>query len=178
MRVQSSVDLASYPFRAGWTQRRKEKIDHARSEIRTSGLSLGSQLAYQTLDRSCNAAPPSSGVPLSYLMMNDSPVSMKAGDYLQSLPRSDAVQIFRARARHTLLLADRARHGWSTTTACRLCGERDETITHVLSECREVVGDRPSGWPAVPVNEILWCGDRVAMSTAAKIMRKFLRAMQ
>ncbi|GFN81956.1 hypothetical protein PoB_000846200 [Plakobranchus ocellatus] len=27
--------------------------------------------------RSCNAAPPSCGVPLSYLMMNDSPVSMK-----------------------------------------------------------------------------------------------------
>ncbi|GFN83515.1 hypothetical protein PoB_001002100 [Plakobranchus ocellatus] len=32
---------------------------------------------YQTLGRSCNATPPSSGVPLSYLMMNDSPVSMK-----------------------------------------------------------------------------------------------------
>ncbi|GFO05991.1 reverse transcriptase [Plakobranchus ocellatus] len=36
----------------------------------------------------------------------------KAGDYLQGLPRlSDAVQIFRARARHTLLLADRSPHG-------------------------------------------------------------------
>ncbi|GFN94433.1 RNA-directed DNA polymerase from [Plakobranchus ocellatus] len=35
----------------------------------------------------------------------------KAAHYLQSLPRSDAVQIFRARAKHTLLLADRARHG-------------------------------------------------------------------
>ncbi|GFN84234.1 ribonuclease h [Plakobranchus ocellatus] len=31
----------------------------------------------------------------------------KAGNYLQSLPRSDAVQIFRERAKHTLLLADR-----------------------------------------------------------------------
>ncbi|GFO25019.1 hypothetical protein PoB_005152400 [Plakobranchus ocellatus] len=102
----------------------------------------------------------------------------KAGDYLQGLPRSEAVQIFRARARHTLLLADRARHGWSATTAC-LCGERDETISHVLSECREVVGNCSSGLPAVPANEILWCGDRVAMSAAAKIMRKFLRrAMQ
>ncbi|GFO07121.1 hypothetical protein PoB_003362600 [Plakobranchus ocellatus] len=84
----------------------------------------------------------------------------KAGDYLQGLPRSDAVQIFGARAKHTLLLADRARHGWSETTACRLCGEREETISHVLSECREVVGDPTSGWPAMPVNEILWCGDR------------------
>ncbi|GFN94041.1 reverse transcriptase [Plakobranchus ocellatus] len=99
----------------------------------------------------------------------------KARDYLQCLPRSDAVQIFRTRAKHTLLLADRARHGWSATTACRLCGEREETITHVLSECREIAGDRLSGWSARPMNEILWCCDRVAMSTAAKIMRKFLR---
>ncbi|GFO19799.1 hypothetical protein PoB_004630400 [Plakobranchus ocellatus] len=103
----------------------------------------------------------------------------KAGDYLQSVPRSDAVQIFRARAKHTLFLADRARHVWSATTACRLCGEQEETVQHVLSECWEVAGDRPSGWPDKPANEILWCGDRVAMSTAAKIMRMFLRrAMQ
>ncbi|GFN79017.1 hypothetical protein PoB_000552300 [Plakobranchus ocellatus] len=65
----------------------------------------------------------------------------KAGDYLQGLPRSDTVQNFRARAKHTLILADRARHGWSATSACRLCGEQEETITHVLSECREMVGD-------------------------------------
>ncbi|GFO26175.1 hypothetical protein PoB_005268000 [Plakobranchus ocellatus] len=71
----------------------------------------------------------------------------KAGDYLQSLPRSAVVQIFRARAKHTLLLADRARHGWSATTACHLWGEQEETVTHILSECREVAGDRPSGWP-------------------------------
>ncbi|GFO43126.1 multiple epidermal growth factor-like domains 10 [Plakobranchus ocellatus] len=94
----------------------------------------------------------------------------KAGDYLQGLPRSDTVQIFRARARHMLLLADRARHGWSATTACRLCGEQKETVSHVLSECREVVGDRHRGWRAVPVNEILWCGDRLAKSTATKII--------
>ncbi|GFO15062.1 hypothetical protein PoB_004156700 [Plakobranchus ocellatus] len=99
----------------------------------------------------------------------------KAGDYLQSLPRSDAVQIFRARAKHTLLLADRARHGWSATTACHLYGEQEETVMHVLSECREVASSGPSGWPDKPVNEILWCGDRVVMSMAAKIMRKFLR---
>ncbi|GFN95616.1 hypothetical protein PoB_002212200 [Plakobranchus ocellatus] len=103
----------------------------------------------------------------------------KAGDYLQSLPRSDVVQIFRARAKHTLLLPDRARHGWSETTACRLCGEQEETVMHVLSECREMAGDRPSGWSYKPASEILWCGDRIVMSTAAKIMRKFLRrAMQ
>ncbi|GFO26812.1 hypothetical protein PoB_005331700 [Plakobranchus ocellatus] len=99
----------------------------------------------------------------------------KAGDYLQSLPRSDAVQIFRARAKHTLLLADRARHGWSATTACRLCAVQQETVTLVLSECQEVAGDHPSGWPDKPVNEILWCDDRVVMSTAAKILQKFLR---
>ncbi|GFO41036.1 hypothetical protein PoB_006754100 [Plakobranchus ocellatus] len=89
--------------------------------------------------------------------------------------KSDAVQIFRARAKHTLLLADRARHGWSATTACRLCGEQEESIAHVLTECRELADVRPGGWPTVPLNEILWCGNRVAMTTAATIMRKFLR---
>ncbi|GFO44645.1 reverse transcriptase [Plakobranchus ocellatus] len=103
----------------------------------------------------------------------------KARDLLQNLPRSDAVQIFRARAKHTLLMADGARHGWSLTTACRLCEEQEETIAHVLSECREMADVRPGGWPTVSVNEILWYGNRVAMSTAAKIMRKFLqRAMR
>ncbi|GFN75125.1 RNA-directed DNA polymerase from, partial [Plakobranchus ocellatus] len=103
----------------------------------------------------------------------------KAGDFLQGLPRSDAVQIFRAKARHTLLLADRARHGWSATTACHLCGEQEETVQHILSGCREVADDRPRGRPDTHANEILWRGDRVAMSTAAKIMWKFLRrAMQ
>ncbi|GFN90702.1 RNA-directed DNA polymerase from [Plakobranchus ocellatus] len=55
----------------------------------------------------------------------------KAGDYLQSLPRSDAVQIFCARVKHKLLLADLARHGWSAITACHLCGEHEETVQHV-----------------------------------------------
>ncbi|GFO25129.1 hypothetical protein PoB_005163400 [Plakobranchus ocellatus] len=103
----------------------------------------------------------------------------KARDLLQNLPRSDAVQIFRARAKHTLLLADRARHGWSATAACRLCGEQEESIAHVLTECRELADVRPGGWPTVPLSEILWCGNRVAMTTAATIMRKFLqRAMR
>ncbi|GFO36891.1 hypothetical protein PoB_006339600 [Plakobranchus ocellatus] len=103
----------------------------------------------------------------------------KARDLLQGLPRSDAVQIFRARAKHTLLLADRARHGWSVTTVCRLCGEQEESIAHVLSECREMADVRPGKWPTVPMSEILWCGDRAAMRTSAKIMRKFLqRAMR
>ncbi|GFO49852.1 hypothetical protein PoB_007635700 [Plakobranchus ocellatus] len=57
-------------------------------------------------------------------------------------------------------------------------GKRKETVQHVLSECREVARDRPRGWPDAPANEILWRGDRVAMSTAAKIMRKFLRRDQ
>ncbi|GFN85488.1 hypothetical protein PoB_001199400 [Plakobranchus ocellatus] len=64
----------------------------------------------------------------------------KANDYLQGLQRSDAVQIFRARAKHTLLLSDRARQGWSATTVCRLCGKQEETALHVLSEYQEMVG--------------------------------------
>ncbi|GFN78876.1 Pol polyprotein [Plakobranchus ocellatus] len=52
----------------------------------------------------------------------------KAGDYLQSLPRSDDVQIFRARAKHTPILADRARHGWSATTAFVFAGNRKKGL--------------------------------------------------
>ncbi|GFN90797.1 hypothetical protein PoB_001730300 [Plakobranchus ocellatus] len=78
---------------------------------------------------------------------------------IRNLPRSDAVQIFRARAKHTLLLADRERHNWSVAIAYCLCGEQEETVQHVLSEC-------PSRWPDKPVYEVLWCGDQVVMSTA------------
>ncbi|GFO00517.1 hypothetical protein PoB_002702200 [Plakobranchus ocellatus] len=103
----------------------------------------------------------------------------KANDYLQGLNRSDAVQIFRAKAKHTLLLSDRARHGWPSNTAWSLCGERKETVLHVLSECGKMYCDRPGGWPEKPVNDILWQHERVDMNTVAKIMRKFLQqAMQ
>ncbi|GFO25006.1 hypothetical protein PoB_005151100 [Plakobranchus ocellatus] len=37
--------------------------------------------------------------------------------------------------------------------------------------------DRSRKWPDTPANEILWRGHRVAMSTAAKIMRKILRGV-
>ncbi|GFN84834.1 hypothetical protein PoB_001134000 [Plakobranchus ocellatus] len=42
-----------------------------------------------------------------------------------------------------------------------------KTVVHVLSKCREVDGDCPCGWPDKLVNETLWCGDQVVMSTAA-----------
>ncbi|GFN85816.1 hypothetical protein PoB_001232200 [Plakobranchus ocellatus] len=42
-----------------------------------------------------------------------------------------------------------------------------------------MAGDRPGWCPNKPVNEIFWRRERVAMTTAAKIIRKFLRrAMQ
>ncbi|GFN78291.1 hypothetical protein PoB_000479700 [Plakobranchus ocellatus] len=40
-----------------------------------------------------------------------------------------------------------------------------------------LAGDHPGGWPKKPVSEILWRRDGVAMTTAAKIMRKFLHAV-
>ncbi|GFO43420.1 hypothetical protein PoB_006992500 [Plakobranchus ocellatus] len=68
---------------------------------------------------------------------------------------------------------------WSVGTS-HICGpvgktrEREQTVLHVMSECREMIGDRPRGWPNKPVNEIIWRRDRVAMITAAKIIRTFL----
>ncbi|GFO13131.1 hypothetical protein PoB_003963600 [Plakobranchus ocellatus] len=49
----------------------------------------------------------------------------KAGDYLQGLHWKDVVQnLSRKSEAHA-------------PSACRLCGEREETVLHVLSECRE-----------------------------------------
>ncbi|GFO17156.1 hypothetical protein PoB_004366100 [Plakobranchus ocellatus] len=79
--------------------------------------------------------------------------AFKANGNLQGLHRSDAVQIFRARARHTLLLSDRARHSWSATTVGRLRGEREQTVLQVLSECRKSASVHLSGWAAISVKD-------------------------
>ncbi|GFO39306.1 receptor-type tyrosine-protein phosphatase kappa [Plakobranchus ocellatus] len=52
-------------------------------------------------------------------------------------------------------------------------GSNGSAVQHVLSECREMVSDHPREWSNRPVNKILWLRDRVAMTTAQKIMRKF-----
>ncbi|GFO27631.1 hypothetical protein PoB_005413600 [Plakobranchus ocellatus] len=60
-----------------------------------------------------NRLSPNSGETLRGLWMKDSPASVKLVKLkiinLYSLERSDVVRIFRARAKHTLLLSDRAR---------------------------------------------------------------------
>ncbi|GFN82770.1 hypothetical protein PoB_000927600 [Plakobranchus ocellatus] len=116
---------------------------------------------------------------LCYLMMNDSPVSMKPTRRVIIYKVCQGVTLYKS------FVHERGtRSSWLTerdTVGPRLLPVvfAGKGKKHVLSECREVVDDRPRRWPTVPVNEILWCGDRVAMSTAAKIMRKFLRrAMQ
>ncbi|GFO45466.1 hypothetical protein PoB_007197100 [Plakobranchus ocellatus] len=85
--------------------------------------------------------------------------------------RSCAVQIFRARAKHTPLLSDRVRQGWSAHYCISsMCGAGRNDL-HVLSQsqCR----DNKS------LGDILLRQDRVAMTAAENIMRKFLqRAMQ
>ncbi|GFO12417.1 hypothetical protein PoB_003892200 [Plakobranchus ocellatus] len=104
---------------------------------------------------------------------------IEANGYLQSLRRNDAVQFFRARARHTLLLSDRARDTWSATSARGLYGEGEGTIPHVLSECRESVNVRPTRWATMSLSDIFWRQDRVDMNAAGNILRMFLgRAMQ
>ncbi|GFO43464.1 hypothetical protein PoB_006996900 [Plakobranchus ocellatus] len=42
------------------------------------------------------------------------------------------------------------------TTVCRLCGEREESVPHVLSECRELANVGHSGWASISLNDILW----------------------
>ncbi|GFO37318.1 hypothetical protein PoB_006382300 [Plakobranchus ocellatus] len=134
------------------------------------------------LGRFCDAAPWNSGVRRSYLMMRDTPKfyeAFKANKYLQCVHRSDAVQIFPAKVRPTLLLLDRAGLGWFATTVCRLCVEREGSVPHVLAECFESASVCPSVWAAMSLNDILWRQDRVAMKAEVNMIEMFLwRAMQ
>ena len=42
----------------------------------------------------------------------------RAGDYCAHLPRGDAVQVFRMRVNHELLLASMSKRGWSQSASC------------------------------------------------------------
>ena len=56
----------------------------------------------------------------------------RADDYCAHLPRGDAVQVFRMRVNHVLLLASMSKRGWSQSASCRLCENRVEDVDHVL----------------------------------------------
>ena len=46
--------------------------------------------------------------------------AQRAGDYCTHLSRGDAVQVFRMRVNHTMLLANLSKRGWSPSASCRL----------------------------------------------------------
>ncbi|GFO20208.1 hypothetical protein PoB_004671300 [Plakobranchus ocellatus] len=66
-------------------------------------------------------------------------------------------------------------HGWSATTVCRLCKEREKTVLHVLSEYRELANVHLSGWANMFLNDIFWRQDRVAISMTANMIQGFFR---
>ncbi|GFN81294.1 hypothetical protein PoB_000780000 [Plakobranchus ocellatus] len=56
-------------------------------------------------------------------------------------------------------------------TLSSFCGEQEKTILHVLSECQELVDNRLMAWASRSLDDAFWRQDRVAMSTAVKLMR-------
>ena len=98
----------------------------------------------------------------------------RAGDYSTHLARGDAVQVFRMRVNHTMLLANLSKRGWSPTASCRLCDYRVEDALHVLFDCPALKDIRSPGWGCRDRNEVLWSGRDVLME-AAKLVKVFLR---
>ena len=70
----------------------------------------------------------------------------RADDYRAHLPRGDAVQVFRMRVNHVLLLASMSKKGWSQPGSCRLCENRVEDVDHVLFDCPALEDCRSPGW--------------------------------
>ncbi|GFO34137.1 hypothetical protein PoB_006064200 [Plakobranchus ocellatus] len=71
-------------------------------------------------------------------------------------------------------------YGWPNTAVCHLCAEREETLPRVFFFQMSGIGQHPSLGMGFQVPEpSLWRQDRVTMSTAADMLRLFLRrAMQ
>ena len=61
--------------------------------------------------------------------------AQRAGDYSAHLIRGHAVQVFRMRVNHVLLLASMSKRGGSQSASCRLCKNRVEDVDYVLFDC-------------------------------------------
>ncbi|KAK3769987.1 hypothetical protein RRG08_061959 [Elysia crispata] len=83
----------------------------------------------------------------------------RADDYCAHLPRGDAVQVFRMRVNHVLLLASMSKRGWSQSASCRLCENRVEDVDHVLFNCPAVEDYRSPGWGCKDRSQVLWQSD-------------------
>ena len=98
----------------------------------------------------------------------------RAGDYCAYLPRGDAVQVFRMRVNHALLLASISKRGWSQSASCRLCENRVKDVDHVLFDCPALEDCRSPGWVCQDRSLVLW-SERSVLVEAAKLVRVFLR---
>ena len=98
----------------------------------------------------------------------------RADDYRDHLPRGDAVQVFRMRVNHVLLLASMSKRGWSQSAPCRLCGNRVEDVDHVLFDCPALEDCRSPGWGCQNRSQVLWA-ERSVLVEAAMLLRVFLR---
>ena len=98
----------------------------------------------------------------------------RADDYRVHLPRGDAVQVFRMRVNHVLLLASMSKRGWSQSASCRLCENRVEDVDHVLFDCPALEDCRSPGWGCQDRSQVLWA-ERSVLVEAAKLVRVFLR---
>ena len=101
----------------------------------------------------------------------------RADDYRDHLPRGDAVQIFRMRVNHVLLLASMSKRGWSQSASCRLCENRLEDVAHVLFDCPALEDCRSPGWGCQDRSQVLWAEPSVLVE-AAMLLRVFLRKTQ
>ena len=90
------------------------------------------------------------------------------------LSLGDAVQVFRMRVNHVLLLASMSKRGWSQSASCRLCENRVEDVDHVLFDCPALEDCRSLGWGCQDRSQVLWA-ERSVLVEAAKLVRVFLR---
>ena len=100
--------------------------------------------------------------------------AQRACDYSVHFTRGDAVQVFRLRVNHTLLLANISTRGWSQIASCRLCEYRVEDVDHVLFDCPALEDCRSPGWGCQDRAAVLW-SELSVLVEAAKLVRVFLR---
>ena len=98
----------------------------------------------------------------------------RAGDYCAHITRGHAVQVFRMRVNHALLLASMSKRGWSQSASCRLCEHRVEDVDHVLFDCPALEDCRSPGCGCQDRSLVLW-SERSVLVEAAKLVRVFLR---
>ena len=94
----------------------------------------------------------------------------RAGDYSVHLIKGHAVQVFRMRVNHVLLLASMSKRGWSQSASCRLCEHR---VDHVLFDCPALEDCRSPGWGCQDRATVLW-SELSVLVEAAKLLRVFL----